>query len=180
MRAMATSMTLHDREIEMYGSFFQVLEKLREESGLTAKDVPLDVPEGFYAHIDDTDDTKTVVVIEELKHQGYTMIDKHAGADAHHVKLALTSLANYHALTIALLRKHLAPDGKTVLYPPGAEFMAQPSGFESNTIEMMEPFIKQIENLLERLDRPIVRKLTKKLKLFPDHIHHRKQLGLEG
>ena len=74
--------------------------------------MPLDVPEGFYAHIDDTDDTKTVVVIEELKHQGYTMIDKHAGADAHHVKLALTSLANYHALTIALLRKHLAPDGK--------------------------------------------------------------------
>lgn len=153
LRLVASNMKIHDREVSMYHGFFKLLEQLRDESGVTAKEIPLDIPESYYVHVDmdDKDQKGTVVVIEELKCQGYTMIDKQTGADPLHVKQALTSLANYHALTITFLRKHLASDGQSIVYPPGSEFLNEKTIYEIIPPEEAYATLKTLPKLMTLL-----------------------------
>ncbi len=168
LRQAASFMKVHDREIGMYGFLFQNLQKVREEAGLSANDIPLDVPESYYVHVGEVDDTETVIAIEELKGQGYVMADKMTGLDPHHVKLALSSLAHYHALSIAFLRKHVAADGETWALPSGLQFLNEPSPYEQTPPEMMESFMKNSVDLMRLLGREDV--TTTIPFFFYDHI----------
>ena len=109
----AESQKLYDREIAVYQHLHPMLRQLRTEAGLTNDDIPLNVPEVYYTNLDSTSgqDNCTVLVMEELKSQGFKMTDKRDGAPMEAAKLTLMSLANYHALTIMLLKKHKNQDG---------------------------------------------------------------------
>lgn len=151
MRPYATNFKMHNREIGMYGGLFPALLKLRDEAGLSAEDIPLDVPESYYVHLDEAE-TGTAMVIEELTMRGFTMLDKFIGPDVEHVKVALTTLANYHALTNAFLRKYATPDGETVTYPPSVEFLRQPSPLELYTVDMVKPTFDGAIELMRLMD----------------------------
>ena len=168
---MATAMNVHDREIDIYRNFFQELRKLREETGYSASEIPLDVPEAYYVNMDEVDDNGTVVVIEELKSQGFTMVDKVNGSDIDHVKLALTSLAHYHAHTIAFLRKHLSSDGQSVVFPPGFEYLGQPSAYEMFPAEMITPYLDGCIGTMKLLKREDVSTSLKNLIRSPNQLN---------
>lgn len=140
----------------MYCSFFPLLVQLKKELGIAMEHLPLDVPESFYGRIDTKDPSGTFVVVEELKSQGYVMIDKRTGSDFNHAKLALTSLANYHALTMAFLRKYRGPDGQ-IKYPTGVEFLNEASAPESIPTEITYGWLKSHIELMKLLGRQDVR-----------------------
>ena len=154
---MALALKIHNREIAMYGGLFPQLQKLKNEAGLSADQVPLDVPNSYYVNVDENDGTGTgtVIVMEELKGPGFVMVEKVNGCDFEHAKLSLTSLAHYHALTIAFLRKHVTREGETVVYPSVVDFLNQPSPNEMMPIELIKgPFENSVKlmNLVGRHD----------------------------
>lgn len=160
MREWTVAMKIQNRETAMYSSLFQYVQRLREESGCTAEQIPLNIPELYYFQSEDGDQTVAVVVMEELKYQGYVMLDKHAGSDYQHVKVALSGLAYYHALTIAFLRKNLNSDGRTVDYPSGTEFLDHPFGLDLTPIKVRYPWMEAIIGLMQLFGRDDVRRTT--------------------
>ncbi|EFX81341.1 hypothetical protein DAPPUDRAFT_242233 [Daphnia pulex] len=95
---------VHQREINIYQNFFKLLREIHRPDN----EIPLDVPDVYYSHIEDiipgeTDGSGTCILLENLKAEGYRMADKVEGADYQHCHMALTSLAHYHALTLSAL-----------------------------------------------------------------------------
>ncbi len=142
----------------MYGNFFEMLRKIRKDSGCTAAEIPLDVPEAYYVHLDDQDPSGTTVSLEDLKSQGYTTANKNTGLDVDHIKRVLASLAHYHALTIAFLRKHSTSDGHQL--PASAEFLNESAAFEKLSRNCAEPWNKANKDLMRLCDREDVRFLV--------------------
>ena len=150
---MAMTMKVHDREIAMYGGLFPQLQKLKNEAGLSADQVPLDVPNSYYVNVDESDGKGTVIVMEELKGPGFVMVDKVNGCDFEHAKLSLTSLAHFHALTIAFLRKHITREGEKIVHPPEADFLNHPAPREMVSIEMIRPPLDMAVKLMRHVGR---------------------------
>ena len=92
---------------------------MRKAKGLKEADIPLHVAEPYYVNMTLTEDGKsfdssTVYVLQELKSKGYRMnplAATPAGIDSDHARLAVLTLANYHALSIARLRQLKKADG---------------------------------------------------------------------
>ena len=146
----------------MYRTFFDVLRQIRADAGVTADQIPLEVAETYYVHMEEivkgqTDGSNTAVVIENFKSQGYGMIDKYEGADYEHANMALVTLAHYHALTITFVRKYAAPDGQTINYPAEAEFLAEKTIFDVGAKDMISPWIQTHIDMLKLLNRHDVR-----------------------
>ena len=144
-------MRVHNREIAMYQTFFDLLRQFRSSAGLSADQIPLDVPAVYYTH-EDLDGSGTVMIMEDLRCEGFGMIDKINGSDYEHATLALTSLAHYHALSIAFVRKYVSADGSSVDYPAGAEFLAEKSAFE-DIVDIVHQWIKTHIELMRKMDR---------------------------
>ena len=162
MREAAYASRVHHREIDMYRNFFDVLRQIRADAGVTADQIPLEVAETYYVHMEEivkgqTDGSNTAVVIENFKSQGYGMIDKYEGADYEHANVALVTLAHYHALTITFVRKYAATDGQTISYPPEAEFLAEKTIFDVGAKDMISPWIQTHIDMLKLLNRHDVR-----------------------
>jgi len=144
---------IYNRETAMYSHFFDILKNIREDSGCTSAEIPLNVPEAYYTYLGGKDTPGVVISMEELKYQGYGMVDKHTGSDVAHAKLVLTSLAHYHALTIKFVRQHTTSDGQGVAYPVGAEFLNEPSAFEKVPGSWAGPWNKVNKDLMMLCDR---------------------------
>ena len=142
----------------MYSHFFDILKNIREDSGCTSAEIPLNVPEAYYTYLGGKDTPGVVISMEELKYQGYGMVDKHTGSDVAHAKVVLTSLAHYHALTIAFLRKHSTSDGHQL--PASAEFLNESAAFEKLSRNCAEPWNKANKDLMRLCDREDVRFLV--------------------
>ena len=96
---------MYDREIGCYRHLHALLKQLRAAAGVTDAEVPLDVPELYYANLKGESETgDTVLVMENLKIQGYEMSDKLVGCTYEQANVTLTALANYHSLSIAFMR----------------------------------------------------------------------------
>ncbi len=82
-------------------------------------DVPLLVADAYYVNLaltpeGDGFDNNTVYVLENCKNKGYTLNTKAvtpAGIDLKHARAIMKTFANYHALSIAHLRKLKATEG---------------------------------------------------------------------
>ena len=153
MRATAGRLQVYRREIGSYCHLFPLLRQIRDQAGLTHEDLPLSVPEIYYTNLDETkendEESSTVVVMEELSSQGFAMIDKHVGCSTAESKLALTALANFHALTFMLLKRYKNIDGSYSL-PPSIDFLFAEEGLEtmiSNCVTTNLPlYIKMIRH----------------------------------
>lgn len=105
MREAVYESRAHHREHNVYKILFEFLRVIRGDLP-----IPLDVPHFYHGHIEEiiegeSDGSGTCILLENLKEDCYQMVDKNEGLDEDHVRLALTSLAHYHALTMAALRK---------------------------------------------------------------------------
>jgi len=78
MRASAVSQRLYNREVGIYEKFHSLLRNLRTEKSLRDEEVPLNVPHIYYTNLsaDEAEDAPSVLVMEDLKIQGFYMVDK--------------------------------------------------------------------------------------------------------
>ena len=117
----ALDMKVFRREAVIYQHFHSELRQIRTEVGLSKNELPLNVPEMFYAHLDESGgcgSNKSVIILEDLKHLGFQMVDKRVGCTKEEAKIALSTLARYHALSIAAVKKWKLPDGSLALPEP--------------------------------------------------------------
>ena len=150
MLEMALESKAYEREIAMYSVVFDRLYQTRYEAGLSEEDLPLYVPQIYYVHLKDKNQKKvangldTCVLMEDLTAAGFHMTDKHKGCDDEQVRLALRSLANYHALGIATLKKWIDHNGQVVL-PRSLHFLTESMAFiESIPPEQFAQWYKPI------------------------------------
>ncbi len=114
-------MKVFRREAVIYRHFHSELRHIRTEAGLSENELPLNVPELYYAHLDESGGNTanlSVLVMEDLKYLGFRLVDKYLGCTKDEAKIALSTLARYHALSIAAVQKWKLSDGSLVLPEP--------------------------------------------------------------
>ena len=153
MKEAAWAGGIYVREIGIYRDLFPALKEIRGDHW-----IPLDTSEWYYARSDDPD--HTCLLLEDLKTKGYTVTDKIHGCDYQHALLAVTSLANYHALTMAAMRQWTRKDpttGKmTVNYPENLKFLAGKTIFEADPVLMVKDWFGNYIQFTHDLQRPDV------------------------
>lgn len=158
MREAAYDSHAHHREIHMYRDLFEVL--LRIKGDLP---IPLDTPELYYGTVEEkvkggSDGSGTCILIEDLRERGYKMADKYEGADNDHVRLALTSLAHYHSLTIAALGRWTDPEtGELTRLPPAMEFLSEKTFYDLNPSGVIKEWVDMFVDFTKDINRPDVR-----------------------
>ena len=155
LRTTALEQKVYEREISSYCHYLPLLRQIRSDAGLSSTDIPLDVPEIYYSKLDqpekEGDANVTVLVMEELNTQGFRMADVRVGCTAEEAQLTLSTLANYHALSIMLLRKHRNPDGSYSL-PDTLHYALRPVTFCQMTHVMVSKNLPIIVALLRHLE----------------------------
>jgi len=157
MQTMALEAKVYNREIDMYNSMFDQLRQIRLEAGLSEEDLPLDIPNVYYVHLKDkskgeNDTLDTCVLLEDLSAEGFRMANKYEGCDDAHVRVALQSLANYHALSIAGLKKWKSRDG-SVNVPPAIDFILEKTMIELMTNDLRRAWLNPYSKLLGEAGR---------------------------
>nr|XP_033329242.1 uncharacterized protein LOC117221964 [Megalopta genalis]XP_033329243.1 uncharacterized protein LOC117221964 [Megalopta genalis]XP_033329244.1 uncharacterized protein LOC117221964 [Megalopta genalis] len=97
------------KELEFYGALTQEFEKLQLENGIDEKDLCIVAPKYFGGRLGlrnpNEFDEQAVIILENLKYNGYDTADRIHGLDKEHTEFALKALARLHALTVALKLK---------------------------------------------------------------------------
>lgn len=159
MREAAYESHAHHREISMYRDLFEALRRIKGDLS-----IPLDTPELYYGAVEEKvkggpDGTGTCILIEDLREHGYRMADKYEGADNEHVRLALTSLAHFHALTNAALRKWTDPEtGELSRLPSSMEFLLEKTFYDINPADVIKEWVDMFTDFTKDVKRPDVRK----------------------
>lgn len=89
------------REAFMYSQVLPTFAAFQKEKGLSLKDSFCEYPK-CYGTLDDKENDRFVIVLEDLKATGYELFDKFKPADFNHVKLFVESLGKFHAVSFAL------------------------------------------------------------------------------
>lgn len=153
MRESAKEWNLHEREVSVYHELFNVLQEVRGD-----RQVPLAVPNVYYSNIDDlTDGSATCILMENLKMRGYRMADKLNGADDAHARVALTSLAHYHSLTVTAVRQWWDPVEKRFdKFPANLQFLLEKTLLELNPAGFIQGWVDVFRDLSHDVHRPDV------------------------
>lgn len=89
------------REAFMYSQVLPTFAEFQKEKGLSTEDGFFEYPK-CYGTMDDKENDRFVIVLEDLKDRGFQMFDKLNAADFNHVKLFAESLGKFHAVSFAL------------------------------------------------------------------------------
>jgi len=114
-RENAQDLYTHDREVAVYQHLFPTLREIRKQIGLEDDQVTLNVPAPYYLRLEDGANGKTkssTLIMEDLKWSGFQQQQAAKGFDYGHSKVALTALAQYHALSIVYLSRIKTGDGR--------------------------------------------------------------------
>ena len=131
-RENAQELHTHDREVAVYRHLFPALQEKGKQIGLGDNQVVLKVPLSYYLRIKDGSKGKTessVLIMEDLKWRGFQQQHATEGFDYQHCKVALTTLAQYHALSIVYMRHIRNNDGHFNL-PEQLHFVREASEFD--------------------------------------------------
>lgn len=97
------------KELEFYSKLTREFETLQLECGIEEKDLSILAPKYFGGRLGlrdpDKFDEQAVIILENLKYNGYATEERMYGLDEKHTKFALDGLAELHALTVALKLK---------------------------------------------------------------------------
>ncbi|XP_058791781.1 uncharacterized protein LOC131664583 isoform X2 [Phymastichus coffea] len=97
------------KELFMYAELFPLYRELEKEVNVEDCDLINVLPNfvGYRKSLENSAniDENSVLLMENLKVKGFYTADKRTGMDVHHARKALTSLARYHALGIAMKEK---------------------------------------------------------------------------
>ena len=120
-------MKVYNREIATYRDLHSMVREIRAKAGVRDDEIPICAPDFYHSYIDEAGESGangTMVVMQDLKQLGFRMVDKKVGCTVEEAMLTLTALANYHALTIGLVRSMRNPNDKnSLILPPQLEFM---------------------------------------------------------
>lgn len=89
------------REAFMYSQVLPTFAAFQQEKGLSLEDGFCEYPK-CYGTLDDKENDRFVIVLEDLKAKNYQLFDKLLPADFNHVKLFAESLGKFHAVSFAL------------------------------------------------------------------------------
>ncbi|XP_023245852.1 uncharacterized protein LOC106639834 [Copidosoma floridanum] len=110
------------KEIFVFERLINAYRKIEEEAGVAYEDLIDILPKFYGGRLSLRDDNReadedAVLLMENLVTSGYYTMDRMKGLDVDHAKLAITELARYHALGIALKIKKpkLFEEGKKYL-----------------------------------------------------------------
>ena len=122
-------MKVYNREIATYRDLHSMVREIRAKAGVRDEEIPICAPDFYHSFLDEAGESGangTMVVMQDLKQLGFRMVDKKVGCTVEEAMLTLTALANYHALTIGLVRSMRNPNDKNNLnMPPQLEFMKE-------------------------------------------------------
>lgn len=158
MREAADEAGMHQREAGMYCKLFPLLRDLIGEA------VPLDVPEVYYGLINETStinhhskkQSGTCLVLENARASGYLMRDKCLGADDEHTRVAFTSLAHLHALTLTALKSWINTSTQECFLPDSVRFLFDKTLADQSPAESIAPWVNVFIELSSELNRPDV------------------------
>ena len=162
MRAPAITQRVFDREEAIYRHLHAELRKVRAKAGATNASIPLNVPRMYYGCIDQaTEDIRkkiktdynAVVVLENLKAQGFAMADKLVGCTFKEAQATLNSLANFHAIGMVMLRQRKTSDGDYNL-PDSIKFIREKLMFDDMGPAMLGPTIPAYVKAVKQLGHP--------------------------
>ena len=128
----AQELYTHNREVAVYRHLFPILQEKCGKICLEDNQVALSVPTSYYLWLEDGPNGKTTsstLIMEDLKCQGFRQQQPTEAFDYQHSKVALTALAQYHALSITYLRSIQSPDGHFNL-PHQLRFVAGVNEFD--------------------------------------------------
>ena len=82
MREVAQKIETHDREMMIYTVLFPILNRIRLDARTVSADpIHLRVAQMYYCATGGSDDK--VIVMEDIKHQGFQSADRTKGCDVH-------------------------------------------------------------------------------------------------
>ncbi|XP_015112358.1 uncharacterized protein LOC107038009 [Diachasma alloeum] len=97
------------KEIFMYSKLIPFYQNLEIASGVRKEDVfkvsPMCYGSKLSVHSGDSDDYDAVILLENLKPSGYYCVDRRFGCDLAHARLAVRTMARFHALGMAAKEK---------------------------------------------------------------------------
>lgn len=160
MREAACDTGMHQREAGMYCKLFPLLtEKVQDTA------IPLDVPDVYYGFANETpanncfDKGKTsgcCIVLENAIANGYLMRNKCLGADDEHVRIAFTSLAHLHALSLTALKSWIDPVTRECSLPESIQFLFDMTLTDQSPAETIAPWLNVFIELSNDFNRPDV------------------------
>ncbi|EFX85019.1 hypothetical protein DAPPUDRAFT_222817 [Daphnia pulex] len=132
----------YHREYVVYQQWIPELKEIRSSKNLTNSELPLNVAESYFVNFVLSEDgsrlkNETVFVMEELKSKGYRMAStarSAIGIDLNHAQCALRTYANYHALSIANMRRLVKSDGTSNFPLPYEIFRKDPNYISPATV----------------------------------------------
>lgn len=132
----------YHREYVVYQQWIPELKEIRSSKNLTNSEIPLNVAESYFVNFVLSEDgsrlkNETVFVMEELKSKGYRMASTARsanGIDLNHAQCALRTYANYHALSIANMRRLVKSDGPSNFPLPYEIFRKDPNYIKPATV----------------------------------------------
>ena len=152
----AQSMKVYNREIAVYRDLHSVVGQIRFKAGVRDDEIPICAPYFYHSHLDEVSGSgvnATMVVMEDLKTLGYRMVNKKVGCTVEEAMLTLTAIANYHALTIALVRSLRNPDDdKSLLMPDNLRSIIEGYAFIDMGFEVLGKILPTIVEALKILN----------------------------
>ncbi|XP_076294257.1 uncharacterized protein LOC143215745 [Lasioglossum baleicum] len=151
------------KELEFYSTMTREFENLQLECGIEEKDLSVLAPKYFGGRLGlrnpDKFDEQAIIILENLKYNGYGTEDRIYGLDEKHTKFALEELAKLHALTVALKLKKpqifekIKEDVLTDVLSETTEKcvldMIRKAQADVKDIEEVKPYLDRIERTIE-------------------------------
>lgn len=151
------AMAVFKREITMYNEILPEFVKFQEEKKISTSSGFFNFPKCYYAEYNEEKDD-ALLIMEDLKENGYKMWDKFTPINFEHSKLLMQSLGRFHAISFALKdqRPEVFEKFKTL-----DDFMSK-TAMDENFIKMM---VQNLERAVSTLDESDIKRRNKILKL---------------
>lgn len=152
------------KELQFYDTMAKEFIDLQIENGLNEKDLSSLVPKFIVGRIGLKNprefDEQAVIILENLKFNGYNTEDRIFGLDRKHTEFAIDNLARLHALTIALrmkkpqLYERIAAEVLMKVLNETTEKcvndMVKKTQSDFESIEEIKPYLDRINRTIER------------------------------
>lgn len=100
-RELFNSENVFAREVTMYNTVLPLFVRFQEEKGLTTENGFFDFPKCHFA-VSDTKTDRHVIIMDDLRTQGFLLWDKLQPIEYENVRLLMTALGRLHALSFAI------------------------------------------------------------------------------
>ncbi|XP_058129492.1 uncharacterized protein LOC131271921 [Anopheles coustani] len=144
-RQFPAAMKIFTRETLAYTQFLPLMFAYQEEKGVGREDGFFSVPKCYHAECDEAAE-EAVIIMEDLRLDGYRMWDKKVPVNYEHVRMTMEQLGRLHAVSLALKRdrpqefeRFKVPDQMNLTMPEGGRIEGMLRQMIANAIETLEP-----------------------------------------